>query len=133
MDATESGKISGLKIEQFGGSRNPTVYEDWKTSVEKIRFVSDLPPPKLAMVASMSLVGEAKSLTRHITLEQLKDEAKAVVERQEAQARIVSEALERAAQEMDEEELSEETSLEKSEDEDELVEEEEWVLLQMLW
>jgi hypothetical protein len=39
------------------------------------------------------------------TIEQLKHEAKAVVERQEAQARIVSEALERAAKEMDEEEL----------------------------
>ena len=62
IDSTEGGKISGLRIVSFSGSRNPQVYEDWKRSVGSVRFISDLPDNKLAVVAFMSLAGEAKSL-----------------------------------------------------------------------
>ena len=68
VSASETGKISGLRIEQFSGSRNPQVYEDWKRNVESVKFISDLAPNKLAVVASMSLAGEARDLTRHIAL-----------------------------------------------------------------
>ena len=70
---SETGKISGLRIESFAGSRNPQVYKDWKRSVEAVRFISDLAPGKLAVIAYLSLSGEARDLTRHIELEELQD------------------------------------------------------------
>ena len=73
--ATETGKISGLRIEQSSGSRNPEVYEDWKRNVESVQFISDLASDKLAAVASMSLAGEATELTRHISLAGLQGES----------------------------------------------------------
>ena len=70
---SETGKISGLRVEAFHGSRNPQVYKDWKRSVEAIRYISDLALGKLAVVAYMSLSGEARDLTRHIELSELQD------------------------------------------------------------
>ena len=68
---SETGKISGLRVEAFHGSRNPQVYKDWKQSVEAIRYISDLAPGKLAVAAYMSPSGEARDLTRHIELSEL--------------------------------------------------------------
>ena len=67
----QTGKISGLKIQEFSGSRNPQVYEDWKKSVQSVRYVSNLTDAKLAVLAHMSLQGEAKGLCRHIPFESL--------------------------------------------------------------
>ena len=55
VDVGEGGRVNGLRIEAFGGSRNPTVYQDWKGNVEAVRFISDLNDAKLAVVAWLTL------------------------------------------------------------------------------
>ena len=45
-------KVSGLRLEHFAGSRNPTVYRDWKRQVRAVQLCSDLPKGRLAVLAN---------------------------------------------------------------------------------
>ena len=64
-------RISGLKLEIFSGSRDPHVYRDWRRSLEATRILTGLQPARLAVLAWMSLRGEAKRLTRQLDIEVL--------------------------------------------------------------
>ncbi|CAK0821877.1 unnamed protein product [Prorocentrum cordatum] len=73
-DITEGGRISGLKINVFSGSRNSTVYENWKRSVESVRYISDMCVGKLAVVTFLPLHGEARGVCQHTPFNELTDE-----------------------------------------------------------
>ena len=72
VDFGEGERLSGLRINPFSGCRTPLVYRDWKKNVEAVRFISDLNAAKLAVVAWLSLRGDAKDHVRHIPSEDLK-------------------------------------------------------------
>ena len=65
MDGTElpadGGKpgMGGLRLDHFHGSRNPTVFRDWRASLEAVRILSNLSEEKLAVGTWTSLRGEA--------------------------------------------------------------------------
>ena len=56
-------KVSGLRLETFAGGRNPRIYKDWKRQVRAVQLCADLPKGRLAVLAWLSLRGEAKLLT----------------------------------------------------------------------
>ena len=66
--------LGALKLETFSGSRNPTVFRDWRKSVDAVQLLSGLPTAKLAVYAWMSLRDEAKDVCRHLSLQELNDD-----------------------------------------------------------
>ena len=73
-EQNDATRISGLKLELYSGSRDPQVYRDWRRSLEATRILTGLAPSRLAVLAWMSLRGEAKRLTRQLDIATLSAE-----------------------------------------------------------
>ena len=73
-EQNDATRISGLKLELYSGSRDPQVYRGWRRSLEATRILTGLAPSRLAVLAWMSLRGEAKRLTRQLDIATLSSE-----------------------------------------------------------
>ena len=57
-----------MKLELYSVSRDPQVYRGWRRSLEDTRILTGLAPARLAVLAWMSLRGEAKNPTRQLDI-----------------------------------------------------------------
>ena len=69
------GKVSGLRINPYSGSRNPQHYVEWRKEVQAVEVLAALSRNRLAVMTWLALRGEARSLAAHLTIEELNDES----------------------------------------------------------
>ena len=69
MPQQPGGRIQGLRVKPFAGTRSRQVYKDWKRELQAIRLASKLPDKEVAVYAWLALEGEAKRLVRHLDVE----------------------------------------------------------------
>ena len=74
QDGTD-GKVSGLRITPFSGSRNPAHYLEWRKEVQAVEVLAALSRNRLAVMAWLALRGEARSLASHLSIEELNEDS----------------------------------------------------------